>query len=277
MRLMNTRDEFVALAIFTALAPLAVGGQIGLLFVVGSNQAPGIALAATVILLTGVLALIVSLFHLGRPWRAPLAFLHLATSWLSREVVMFGLFLLFLACYAIFVAINKSGYLWLLFGYASAIIGFVSTFATGETYHLRSHPSWNHWLTIVTFPLSALSAGLLFGFFVAWQFAGFANVTGYSWVVTFIFLILTVVLTWLRSFRLDRSSREARKSSQLAFGPYLWLLILRVMAVLLALVLIGLGGGAQYFAWIPAFLGELADRFLFFRTAVPITLRGRYI
>jgi hypothetical protein len=41
--------------------------------------------------------------------------------------------------------------------------------------------------------------------------------------------------------------------------------------------LIFVGGGAQFFAWLPALLGELADRLLFFKTVVPVTLRSRYL
>jgi hypothetical protein len=41
--------------------------------------------------------------------------------------------------------------------------------------------------------------------------------------------------------------------------------------------MITVGGEAQFLAWIPALLGELADRILFFKTVVPVTLRGRYI
>jgi hypothetical protein len=49
-----------------------------------------------------------------------------------------------------------------------------------------------------------------------------------------------------------------------------------VVAVAAALVFIGMGGGSQFLAWIPALLGEFADRILFFKTVVPVTLRGRY-
>jgi hypothetical protein len=59
---------------------------------------------------------------------------------------------------------------------------------------------------------------------------------------------------------------EGRHSRQLVLGAYLWLL-----------ALIGVGGGAQFFAWVPALLGEFADRVLFFNTIVPVTFRGRYL
>ena len=63
-------------------------------------------MAAIFILATGILALAASLFHLGRPWRAPLALLRLTSSWLSREVFLFGLFLVALGIYAVLPVMN---------------------------------------------------------------------------------------------------------------------------------------------------------------------------
>jgi anaerobic dimethyl sulfoxide reductase subunit C (anchor subunit) len=121
---MNNNEEYGALVVFTTLAPLSVGGLIGLLVVRSSGLLPGIDWAAMVVLATGILALFVSLLHLGRPWRAPLALMRLGTSWLSREVILFGAFLLMLGCYAILPALSFSGTMRTLFGYACAIIGF---------------------------------------------------------------------------------------------------------------------------------------------------------
>ena len=125
-----------------------------------------------IILATGILALAASLFHLGRPWRAPLAILRLSTSWLSREVILFGLFLLTLGCYSLMPILNWGSQARNLVGFAAVIIGFAGTIASGETYRLRARPSWDQWLAVLSFPLGALSAGSLFGFFVARQFSG---------------------------------------------------------------------------------------------------------
>jgi anaerobic dimethyl sulfoxide reductase subunit C (anchor subunit) len=273
---MNRSEEYGTLAAFTALAPLAVGGLIGLLVAQGAGLEREIDWAAMVILATGLLALVASLFHLGRPWRAPLAILRIATSWLSREVILFGMFLFILGCYAIFPILNLGSVARYIIGFAGAVIGLVGTFATGETYRLRARPSWDQWEAVASFPLGALSAGSLFGFFVARQFSGHSEVAGYAWIGAAVLLVLTLVLTFLRSTRRLAGSPEGQLSRQLALGPYLWLLVVRVAAVAAALVFIGMGGGSQFLAWIPALLGDFADRILFFKTVVPVTLRGRY-
>ena len=106
---MDSNEEYGTLAAFTALSPLAVGGLVGLLAAPSLRQIPGMDWAAIIVLATGILALVASILHLGRPWRAPLALLRLDTSWLSREVLLFGLFLLALACYGILPAFYMSG------------------------------------------------------------------------------------------------------------------------------------------------------------------------
>lgn len=270
-------EEHGALIGFTALAPLAVGGLVGLMVIPNLLLKRGIDWPAMVILVTGIIALIISMLHLGRPWRAPLALLRLGNSWLSREVLLFGLFLITLACYAILPILNPSSLSLLLVGFVGAMIGLGGTVVTGETYRLIARPSWNQWLSVVSFPLGALSAGVLFGFFVARQFVGNSDATSYAWVVVALLLIAALAVSWLRSTRRRPESIEGRRSRQLVLSNYLWLLVVRSAATIIALSLIIVGGGAQFFAWIPALLGEFADRVLFFNTVVPVTFKGRYL
>jgi anaerobic dimethyl sulfoxide reductase subunit C (anchor subunit) len=275
-KVMSMSEESGTLVAFTALAPLAVGGLVGLLIARGPSDKSGIDPAAMLVLLVGILALVISVFHLGRPWRAPLALLHPSSSWLSREVILFGLFLLFLAAYAILPVFQLSGSIIYPIGLIGAFIGLVGTVATGETYRLHARPSWDQSLTIISFPIEALSTGLLFGFFTAYQFAG-VEPSVYAWLIATVFLLASVAVSLIRSIFIDPVSPEAQLSRQMVLRTYLWLVVVRVIAAASALVLIVLGGGAQYLAWIPALLGDFADRLLFFKTVIPVTLRGRYI
>jgi DMSO reductase anchor subunit len=274
---MNRNEEYGSLTAFTALSPLAVGGLVGLLLAVGIRMENGIDWAAMIVLVTGILALVASLFHLGRPWRAPLALLRLATSWLSREVILFGLFLLTLACYTLLPIIGLGSLARIIFGFAAVIFGLAGTIATGETYRLRARPSWDQWLAVVSFPLGALSAGSLFGFFVARLFSKPSASEGYLWAGAAVLLVLALIVSWLRSTRISHGSEESRLSRQLVLQRYKGLLLVRVVAIVTALALIVLGGDAKFLAWVPALLGEFADRVLFFKASVPVTLSGRYL
>ncbi len=275
-KVMSRSEESGTLVAFTALAPLSVGGLVGLLVARNPSDVTGIDPAAMLVFAVGILALVISLFHLGRPWRAPLALLRFSSSWLSREVILFGLFLVFLGAYAILPAFHLSGPTLNLIGLIGAVIGLAGTVATGETYRLHARPSWDQGLTIVSFPLAAFSTGLLFGFFAAYQFTGI-EVTIYAWVIAAVFVLASLATSLVRSILINPDSPESQLSRRMVLGSYLWLLVVRVIAGAAVLVLIGIGGGAQYLAWIPALLGDFADRLLFFKTVVPVTLRGRYL
>jgi anaerobic dimethyl sulfoxide reductase subunit C (anchor subunit) len=230
-KVMRSNEESGSLVIFTTLAPLAAGGLVGLLVTHSPPPPSGIDQAAMLVLSVGILALVVSTFHLGRPWRAPLAMLRLATSWLSREVILFGMFLLFLAAYAILPAFHFTSLGVYSIGWIGAIIGLAATVATGETYRLHARPSWDQGLTLVSFLLGALSTGLMFGLFAAYQFSG-VEAPLLTWVISAVILLASLAVTLLRSTSLHPHSAEARFSRDLVLGAYAWLLAVRVIAVL---------------------------------------------
>ena len=79
------------LAVMLVLTQLSVGTFV-LAMVAGSRLGPARAWTGGVALLVGIVALAASVLHLGRPWLAWRAVLGLRHSWLSREIVAFGLF-----------------------------------------------------------------------------------------------------------------------------------------------------------------------------------------
>jgi anaerobic dimethyl sulfoxide reductase subunit C (anchor subunit) len=269
-------EEYGSLAMFTTLAPLAVGGLFGLTIAGTTPSSPGLATAAIYILLIGILALLTSLFHLGRPWRAPRALSNLATSWLSREVLFFSLFLLLTFTLVLRPLQNLNGVIPVITVWAAVLAGLAATIATGQTYRLPARPSWDSWLTTITFPLSALSVGSLFGFFLADRFTPITDIARVVWILPAILLLFSLAITWLRLTIPHPGTVEAQLSRQLLSRSYLWMLILRIFAVLTALGLILFGSGLQYLAWIPALIAEFIDRWLFFQTVVPVSLRTRY-
>ncbi|MHB1161136.1 MAG: dimethyl sulfoxide reductase anchor subunit family protein [Chloroflexota bacterium] len=273
---MESREDNRALVAFTWLAPLSIGGFTGLLIVRGPAAEDGPDAGATALLALALLALAASLLHLGRPFRAYRALLHFSTSWLSREVILFGLFLPCLAAYALPLApLGQSARSAL--GALAAILGFLSLVATGKVYSLPSRPCWNHWAATASCPVGALSSGLLLGIFAAQlsmpdvQLAN-AGIATLTWIAA-VALATAPVLTLLRSTRGDTA--EGRATWQIAQGPYQWALALRITGALGGLVLLLAGGWAAVLAWVPAALGELADRILFFHAVVPISFTAR--
>jgi anaerobic dimethyl sulfoxide reductase subunit C (anchor subunit) len=272
----NNRESSGSLIAFTTLAPLAVGGLLGLLVFRIPQAVLSIDHAAVIVFIVGLLAMIFSLFHLGRPLRAPLAILHLSTSWLSREVILFSIFLLLLFCYAVFPAFYLEPGIISLIGWIGALVGLVSTYATGKTYHLKSRPVWDHWSTIFLFILEALSAGVLFGLFAAHIFVSIIELQIIYKVFLTLILVLSIVLSWMRFVSSSPTNPEALASRKLVLGTYSFLVVMRMAVGLIALVMIWIPGEALYYAWMAALLGESIDRVLFFNTVIPVTLVSRY-
>lgn len=272
---MDNREENRALVAFTSLAPLSVGGSLGLLAIRGVNPAAGPDWMGAVPLGVGVAALAASLLHLGRPLRAYRALVRLSTSWLSREVILFGGFLFFLALYSFPpLAVLPEGIRGLSCLLAVAI-GLCSLVATGQVYRLRSRPAWDHWGATVSFPLGALSAGLLLGFAVA-QPGSWATRSGsVVLVVASVALLLALLISGMRWSRLQGGKIEEKAAWTLLAGRYRWALLLRILGSLGSLSLLLLAGPATAVAWIPAAFGEFGDRVLFFYGVVPVSFPAR--
>lgn len=275
---MSEAEENRALIVFTSLAPLSVGGFAGLLAIGADGTAGKMVVPLAVMLAVGVLALAASLLHLGRPFRAPWAIVHCSSSWLSREVILFGMYLAALALYGFSVASNLWTDVLGFLGPLAALFGLLGVYATGRVYQLRARPAWDHWTATMAFPLSAVSSGVLFGVAVALSFPGIGadgGIVAALSAVSALSLVVGLGLTWFRFAQMARSGAEERKSLQLGLGRYRWAVVLRVAGALLALALISMGGAATVAAWVPAALGEAAERVLFFCTVVPVTLSGR--
>jgi Fe-S-cluster-containing dehydrogenase component/DMSO reductase anchor subunit len=101
----------------------------------------------------GIFAFVLSAFHLGKPLRAARSILNLKTSWLSREILLSGLFIFTSVIYLFF-------YHSLYFLIANLLIGLLLLFSiemvysvTKKKYHAPLHSS----NTVLT--------GLMFGFY----------------------------------------------------------------------------------------------------------------
>jgi DMSO reductase anchor subunit len=274
---MEDHDDNLPLVVFTTLAPLAVGGTAGLLIVRGPALVAGPDWSAFLVLAVALLALAASFLHLGHPFRAYRAIVRLYSSWLSREVLLYGLFVLSLAMYSVPWFGGTGAHQ--TYGAIAVVLGFVGIFATGKVYQLRAHPAWNHWSTVASFPLGALSAGVALGAFASTLEvpAGARGNSGIATATTVaaLFLAVSLIVTWVRLRRLKGGNEEQRLAWQLVIGQYRWALTVRTLAVAVAAVLLATAGSAIALAWLVAALGEFADRVLLFYVAVPVSPRDR--
>lgn len=174
---MDTREW--ALLIFTILAQLSVGMLLVSLVVraeavkkVGVEQAAKLLEIPLYTVVPAIgLALIASLFHLGKVANVIGAVPNLATSWMSREVVFAVVFAVMAVIYT-FMYWRKSGseQARAAIGWITAVIGLVLIYSMAMTYMMPAQPAFNTLATPVIFFSAMLLLGAM-GFAAALMFA----------------------------------------------------------------------------------------------------------
>lgn len=113
----------------------------------------------------GLLALAASIFHLGRPWYAFRAFIGIKHSWLSREIVAFGIFAVLAMLNALSFWLNSfsqflpTAYIEKL-SLLTVFFGLAGVFCSVKVYQVSHRPYWDHPLTMAKFFLTTAILGL---------------------------------------------------------------------------------------------------------------------
>jgi anaerobic dimethyl sulfoxide reductase subunit C (anchor subunit) len=159
-----------ALIVFTLLAQMAVGafvvlGVVHFFAARAAGQEQADRLSDRALLAIGpvvVLALVVSLFHLGNPLNAYRAVANVGTSWLSREILASVLFALVGAVFA-FMQWRKLGSFGVraVIAGVAAVIGLFLVYSMSRVYQLPTQPAWNNLGTPVAFFATTLLLGVL--------------------------------------------------------------------------------------------------------------------
>jgi DMSO reductase anchor subunit len=111
-------------------------------------------------LVVAVLALAASTLHLGRPQYAYRAVLGLMHSWLSREIVCFGLFAVLAGIYALFLWQGPAGSLEQILGGGVCLAGLAGVCSSVMIYQSTRRPCWKGVPTAIRFFLTAVVVGL---------------------------------------------------------------------------------------------------------------------
>ncbi len=166
----NRQHSHLALVLMLVLTQLSVGAfVVGQALVSGpwadprllSAIRPAYAIAGLVIGLVGMSA---AVFHLGRPLYAFRALLGLRTSWLSREILAFGVFAAFALCSATAVWLAKSQPALVpladKLGLMTALSGVVGVLCSVMIYVKTQRPCWSMHRTASKFFLTCGVLGL---------------------------------------------------------------------------------------------------------------------
>ena len=212
--------------------------------------------AVLALLVVGVFA---SFFHLGHPLGAVRMLANLGTAWLSREILMVGIFGLLVAVtfYGLFQnRVNR----WLVA--ATAVIGILALIANALTYAPPSMPAIDNLLPLVFFGLTALILGTAVTTY-------FVPADRQQWLVGLLAAALSLALViylivpsiWLSGDEVMRLTASGYLSS-----PLYWTHIIVGLIIPLGV----LAWQKRIPAWLPVLIliGEIAGRIIFFSLIV---------
>jgi len=165
----NRQHIHLALVFMLVLTQLSVGAfVVGQALVSGpadplmlATIRPTYAIAGFVVAMIGMNA---AVFHLGRPRYAFRALLGLRTSWLSREILAFGIFAMFALgnIVAVWLAKDQPNLLALAdsLGFVTAVSGVFGVFCSVMVYVKTHRPFWSGPRTGMNFSLTCVVLGL---------------------------------------------------------------------------------------------------------------------
>ena len=243
----------------------------------------------TLLFVLTAVALNISVFHLGRPAYAWRALKMWRRSWLSREVLCFGLFfgsvaLCMMAAWTAAFGLLRITHLMQPLAAMAVTFGLFGTIASACIYLVRARPAWNTVHTPIDF---LLSAGLIGNAMAAAMrmpvttLARFAVKHGVAIHVLpspahalpqAIFAAAWIINHSVRALRMRASTNfEARASFNLLRSETVsWKFIISIFCAITSIMM--LAGGVPLLAVCTSLAAVLLGRYLFFVTVVPLSM-----
>ncbi len=291
---LTPQDGHPALVIMLVLTQSSVGVFLVLSVLCGLDSVRAANVAPTLLAVAlglGVSGLAASVLHLGRPLQAWRAFLGVRTSWLSREIIMFGIFI---AGVTLETAADcwpqTRAHLAPLITWLVCSAGLFAVFCSAMIYQSTRRPGWSRGQPLCKF----FGTTVLLGSAVALFCTGLAEARwkpffGQSFdfekVVTICLLLTSAakltgdcsVFVHLR----DRESSTARRTARLLIGPLAGTAMSRYACGLtggIFLPVFALIFGAGLYPATGMLLlcatAEILERQLFFKAVMPLKMPG---
>lgn len=277
------------LLMFTLLTQLAVGLYAFLVVVRSLNKKIDrnasinmTRMGMTVVGPIMVVALILSVFHLGSPLGAYRALLNLDSSWLSREILFAGLFF---ALWLVGFIMERRGKWNQVLGWVNTVVGIGAVFCMASIYGSSILPAWTNVNTFLSFFGTTIVFGAIGAVFTILmskeektpQLLSILKMTSIIGLVAIVFqLIYLPVYT----SGLSVNGAAGFESAQLVAGSYLYPTIIRWVLSTggISLLVFGLFQKTQklaiyrlsYAAFGLVLVGEFLGRYIFYATGVPI-------
>lgn len=276
---------------FTLLSQLAVGIFIILMLVktsIGhqdSQASKAIKFGFTAVGPITLLALLFSVFHLGDPMGAPRSIFNLGSSWLSREILTSGGFLVL---WFAFWWLSRKGKDSAALGWLTALVGLSAVFSMASIYSSSIRPAWDSLNTYIAFFGATLAMGVLGAAAVlVFGLKGASSVDLTKSLKNFAYLGAAAVilpLAYLPIFisSLNGGGAAAEASAQILTGSIGMLAGRGILSLVGAgLLVVALNKGAKgkalstgtvYLALALVIAGEFLGRYLFYAMGVSPTI-----
>jgi DMSO reductase iron-sulfur subunit len=282
----------IPLVFMTVLTQLSLGGFLALflgdaLSLFGFESTNWIM--ALMVLLPSAIGLPLSALHLGRPFLAMTAMKNIKTSWLSREALALGVFTGLMSVVVGLYLIDAPHALRLFVEAITLATGIYGIYAQSMIYRIKARPSWNR----VTTNLKFFGVAYIGAFLVAF-ISSISSIHEAIIPLTTLGMIGGVAQLFFsyedirtldakeNAYQLQRTKRLLNENfAKVKKMRFITLLVGAVLFPLLTLVFVS----ASYVAAASVFLGlailvslisELADRFLFYSTVVPLGMAGGF-
>jgi len=279
------------LLLFTLLMQLAVGTYLFLTVVRSSKKMNekvkmnvtklGMSLIGPLV----VVAIILSVFHLGNPFGAYRSIGNIASSWLSREIIFTGGFFIL---WGVSYYLEQKGSWNKAIGWVTAIVGLIAIFSMASIYATSIIPAWSDFNTYLQF----FGSTLFFGSVAAISFILLnreektqelnAMMKKFA-LVGLAAIALQLVYLPVFIAGLSTSGVAGAESLALLSSTYVWPSIIRWTLSIVGAILVVwalyknrhqmmANYSLYYAALVCIIVGEFLGRYIFYATGIPIMI-----
>lgn len=281
------------LVFMTVLTQISLGGFLALflgdvmsLFGLSSTN----WIMALLVMLPAALGLPLSALHLGRPFLALTAMKNIKTSWLSREALALGIFVLLMNIVVVMYFVEAPRVAILVVEFLTLLVGIFGIHSQAMIYRIKARPAWNRITTNLKF-FATLHVGVFLLGFVA-VVLGLNGVAIPLLTLAMLGAISQIFFTYedLRSLKNTKENEyQLLRTARLYDENFSNVKLLRFISIILGGLILPLLVivlfSAQSFAYasllmlislILVFVSEISDRFLFYSTVVPLGMAGGF-
>ena len=291
--LLKPAHSEIPLVFMTVLTQISLGGFLALFLgdlmsLFGFTSTNWIM--ALFVMLPAALGLPLSALHLGRPFLAMTAMKNIKTSWLSREALALGIFVLLMNIVVVMYYVEALHVAILAVEFLTLLVGIYGIYAQAMIYRIKARPSWNRVTTNAKFFAVSYVGVFLLAFVVLLH-----NLNGVAIPLLTLGMLGALAQTFFTYEDLRTLSEESKDEYQLKRTKRLYdenfskvkefrfisLVIGGVIFPLLAIVLMSSLSNISanfivFFTLILVFTSEISDRYLFYSTVVPLGMAGGF-